>query len=69
MIKEIPSPCILKCYYDHDANLCTGCGRTLDELTNWDGYDNQKKQKIIKKSKKRLDQYSELSYNEDNKGE
>jgi len=69
MSKKPPSPCIAKCYYDHDADLCTGCGRTLDELTDWNYYDNQKKEEIIKKSKKRLDQYSGLSYNKGNKGE
>ena len=64
----IKSPCILECYYDHDHDLCTGCGRDIIELTDWDYYDNQQKQEIIKKSKKRLDQYRELSYNNGNKG-
>ena len=64
----IKSPCVLKCYYDYDHDLCTGCGRDITELTDWNYYDNQKKQEIIKKSKKRLDQYQELSYNSGSKG-
>ena len=49
------SPCVRDCFYDHDKEFCTGCGRTLDELTYWSYYTNQEKKEILKKCKKRLD--------------
>ena len=52
---RIKSPCNNTCYYCHDRDFCTGCGRTLDELTYWNNYTNQEKQIILEKSKKRLD--------------
>ena len=65
---EVCSPCIDICIYDFDIDNCTGCGRTLEEISDWNRYDNQKKLKIIKKCKKRLDPDAELSYNNDSKG-
>ena len=55
---RIKSPCIRMCYYDYDRDFCTGCGRTLDELTYWNDCTNQEKKDILKKSKKRLDDQS-----------
>ena len=49
------SPCIRNCFYDHDKDFCTGCGRTLGELTYWNDYTNQEKKEILEKCKKRLD--------------
>ena len=51
------SPCIKKCFYDWDKGFCTGCGRTIDELSYWDYWTMKEKQEILKKSKKRLDSY------------
>lgn len=31
----VPSPCVGICRMDADGRLCTGCGRTLDEIANW----------------------------------
>ena len=52
---RVRSPCVRECLYDYDKDSCTGCGRTLDEITYWNDYTNQEKQEILKKSKKRLD--------------
>jgi uncharacterized protein len=65
---KVASPCINVCVYDFDSDICTGCGRTLEEISDWNFYDNQKKLKIIKKCKKRLDPDAEVSYNNDSKG-
>ena len=51
----VESPCIRVCYYDYDRDFCTGCGRTLDELSYWNDYSFEEQKEIIKKSKKRLD--------------
>ena len=55
---RVKSPCVRICYYDHDKDFCTGCGRTLDELSYWNDYTNQEKKEILEKCKKRLDDQS-----------
>jgi predicted Fe-S protein YdhL (DUF1289 family) len=32
---EIESPCIRICVIHPEARLCTGCLRTIDEITQW----------------------------------
>lgn len=29
------SPCVDICVLDRDRRVCTGCGRTLDEIARW----------------------------------
>jgi predicted Fe-S protein YdhL (DUF1289 family) len=29
------SPCVRICTYDFDARICSGCGRTLEEVRGW----------------------------------
>lgn len=29
------TPCISICVIDPETELCEGCGRTLDEISNW----------------------------------
>jgi len=31
----ISSPCIKICALDPQAGICSGCGRTLDEIARW----------------------------------
>jgi len=48
------SPCIKVCRLDLD-NVCTGCYRTLDEITRWPYLNENVKQQILQKAKKRRD--------------
>ena len=32
---EVESPCIKICVIHPEARLCTGCYRTIDEITRW----------------------------------
>ena len=32
---KIESPCIDICVIDQASRLCTGCGRTIDEISAW----------------------------------
>ena len=57
------SPCIDLCIYDYDRDFCTGCGRTLDEVSYWNYFTPQEKQQILKYSKKNLDSISGSCYN------
>ncbi|MEK8024638.1 MAG: hypothetical protein RLY78_4030 [Pseudomonadota bacterium] len=31
----LASPCVRRCGIDARDGLCTGCGRSLDEITRW----------------------------------
>lgn len=32
---RVPSPCRKLCALDPATRICTGCGRTLDEIARW----------------------------------
>lgn len=43
----IPSPCINVCRIDGDSGLCTGCYRTLDEITVWSRLDDRGRRGVL----------------------
>ena len=45
----VKSPCTNICTMSKDGKLCLGCGRSIDEITNWSYFSNKEKEKIIKK--------------------
>ena len=45
MAKEIESPCISVCRYDNE--VCVGCGRTVDDITNWYDMTDDEKQAVL----------------------
>ena len=59
------SPCVDVCMYDYGRDFCTGCGRTLIEISSWSIYTSEKKQQITEKCKKRLDSLPDPCYNQD----
>ena len=52
----IKSPCIGKCSLNQGT--CSGCSRTVEEITNWSKYSEQEKEKVLK----RLQKVKEDSY-------
>ena len=50
----VKSPCIDICTIDYKAGVCTGCNRTLEEITNWSSINDEQKKKILQKIKKKL---------------
>ena len=62
------SPCVDLCIYDYDRDFCTGCGRTLDEVSYWNYFTPQEKQQILKDCKKNLDSLSGSCYNHSTQG-
>lgn len=42
---DLTSPCIRCCCLDDD-NICLGCHRTLEEITEWGSADNPRRQDI-----------------------
>jgi uncharacterized protein len=41
-----PSPCVDVCTLD-DANVCRGCGRTLDEIARWSQMDAAEQWQVV----------------------
>lgn len=50
----IKSPCIEICEMNSKSNFCKGCGRSIDQITNWLKYTDNEKIKIIGSIKKNL---------------
>ena len=46
------SPCILKCSLDRD-NVCTGCFRSMDEITSWHKADAEKRAEFLENADRR----------------
>jgi predicted Fe-S protein YdhL (DUF1289 family) len=49
-----PSPCVKICTYDPARDLCTGCGRTLEEIGDWLELSEAERQRITAELPKRL---------------
>jgi predicted Fe-S protein YdhL (DUF1289 family) len=45
----VPSPCISVCTMDEDIGFCRGCLRTLEEIGEWERYDDAQKREILGK--------------------
>lgn len=50
----IESPCIKVCALDAVSGLCTGCGRTLDEIARWSSFGDAERQAIVRSLPERL---------------
>ena len=53
---DVPSPCISICKIEASTGLCTGCYRTVEEITLWRGASNDRKKQIwlLVKSRSKL---------------
>jgi predicted Fe-S protein YdhL (DUF1289 family) len=60
----VPSPCIDICSYSPDLseeeNICIGCYRNKEELTNWWAWDIPRKLQALEDIKKRKQLYGKL---------
>ena len=45
---EFSTPCIGVCQYDNE-DICGGCFRTLDEISNWALMTEEERKEIMKK--------------------
>ena len=43
---NIPSPCSSVCTMDTTTGWCQGCLRTIDEITQWAGMDDDRKRDV-----------------------
>ena len=54
----LASPCIRNCCLD-EANVCMGCGRTLNEIVAWGTASDADKAAILSRSRERARQRAE----------
>jgi len=45
---EIDSPCVNICIVHPEANICTGCYRTINEISSWSTMSAAQRKEIIK---------------------
>jgi uncharacterized protein len=55
----IQSPCVKICILDPDSRICTGCGRTLDEIGNWLKLPDTDRLKVAAELPERLARFKE----------
>jgi predicted Fe-S protein YdhL (DUF1289 family) len=46
------SPCISICHLD-DNDICVGCYRSANEITDWKNLDNESREQILAKARER----------------
>ncbi|QSX35800.1 MULTISPECIES: DUF1289 domain-containing protein [Shewanella] len=51
--QSLPSPCVRNCCLD-EADVCLGCGRTLEEVLRWHHADLAEQQAILERAQSRL---------------
>ena len=51
---EFSTPCIGVCQYDNE-DICRGCFRTLDEISNWALMTEEERKEIMKKLEDRAE--------------
>ena len=51
---EFSTPCIGVCQYDNE-DICRGCLRTLDEISNWALMTEEERKKIMKQLDERAE--------------
>lgn len=44
---EVQSPCVNICVIHPEARLCTGCYRSMDEISRWDRMDDAERAEIM----------------------
>lgn len=53
-MRDILTPCIKVCEFDWLTEMCTSCGRTAEEISDWLSYSDEQRQEIINNAKERL---------------
>lgn len=49
---SIDSPCVKLCHVDRKTGVCTGCGRTLDEIAAWPTLPGEERRAIMDRLEK-----------------
>ena len=59
-VRTIDSPCVGICHIDYSTidELCSGCGRTINEIANWSIYSDENKELVNEQATKRMKEIS-----------
>jgi predicted Fe-S protein YdhL (DUF1289 family) len=55
----VETPCVNICLLDAEASVCTGCGRTIEEIARWAAMSDSERRAImaaLSARKKRLEE-------------
>ncbi len=61
IIAEVASPCIKLCKIDQATSLCSGCFRSLAEISVWSRASNDVKLQILQEVEQRREEMHNLS--------
>lgn len=50
-------PCVGRCSLSFGGDLCRGCGRTIDEVRDWNSYTSEVKAALMRELPDRLDRF------------
>jgi predicted Fe-S protein YdhL (DUF1289 family) len=50
----VETPCVKICIYDPSRGICSGCGRTLEEIASWSDLDDEERRRIMAELPARL---------------
>ncbi|MGB0902736.1 DUF1289 domain-containing protein [Halocynthiibacter sp.] len=53
---EIESPCVNICVIQPKTRLCTGCGRSIDEIRDWSAMETSERRDIMAALPERMTQ-------------
>ncbi|MEY4965212.1 MAG: hypothetical protein RL274_795 [Pseudomonadota bacterium] len=48
------SPCVKICTYESGSGLCSGCGRTLEEIGAWFSMSDEQRRAVMEQLPERL---------------
>jgi uncharacterized protein len=46
---DVPSPCVSVCRMDPQTQWCEGCFRTIEEIADWAGMEDEGKRQVWRK--------------------
>jgi len=55
------SPCISVCVLDPQSELCEGCGRSLDEISQWSRLTEEQRRAVMKRLPQRLEELAKAN--------
>jgi predicted Fe-S protein YdhL (DUF1289 family) len=50
----VETPCIKICVMNAATRLCTGCGRTLEEIASWGSLDSPTRERVMAELPQRM---------------
>ena len=53
-MRPMDSPCVKICTYEPGSGLCSGCGRTLEEIGAWFSMSDEQRRAVMEQLPERL---------------